>query len=108
MNINKFLESIYSLIAQAKIDEALDTIFGFFNDLRDQFSIMNEILIKLDVDKLNEDILVGFLVQTFKYVAKVPEHLSFCDRAELRLTQLGLSNKEAQNLVGLYRVQGWL
>jgi hypothetical protein len=81
-------------------------VFDVFWNLHAKWDVMNEILTKVDVTKLNESLMVGFMVQTFKYIKQVPAHLEFCDRVAVRLKEIGLSDKEIADLVDNYRETG--
>lgn len=108
LNIPKFLDRVYSLIEDENKSNAraLDVVFDVFWNLHARYDIMNDILGQVDINRLNETLMVGFLVQTFKYIDQVPNHLVFCDHAEARMRELGVSEKDIQELVGNYRETG--
>jgi hypothetical protein len=100
------LNRIYERCASGKRADGLDIVFDVFWNLHAKWDLMNEILTKADVTKLNESLMVGFMVQTFKYIKQVPAHLEFCDRAEAQMRILGKSEEEIEDLVGNYRETG--
>lgn len=106
LDIDKMLGSIYELQTQDKSRQALDIIFDVFWQLHTKFDLMNEILTKADVTKLDETLMVGFMVQTFKYIKQVPAHLDFCNRAEAQLRVVGLTEEEIHEVVDNYRDAG--
>lgn len=106
LDIDKMLNRIYEKCASGKRADGLDTVFDVFWNLHAKWDLMNEILTKADVTKLNESLMVGFMVQTFKYIKQVPAHLEFCDRAEAQMRVLGKSEEEIEDLVGNYRETG--
>ena len=106
LDIDKMLNRVYELTAVNKIDSAIDVVFDVFWQLHDKFEIMNSILEKTDVSKLDSNLIVGFLVQTFKYIEQIPNHLPFCDKAEARLLELGFSELAAKKLLLTYRDTG--
>ncbi len=106
LDIDKMLNRVYELNAANKIDDSIDIVFDVFWQLHNEFEIMNSILDKADVSRLDSHLIVGFLVQTFKYIEDIPGHLPFCDRAETRLLELGFSENEAKRLLLTYRDTG--
>lgn len=106
LDIDKMLNRIYEQVASGDKRDGIDVVFDVFWNLHDKWDVMNEILNKADVSKLNESLMVGFMVQTFKYIKQVPAHLDFCDRSAARMKELGLSDKEIEDLVGNYRETG--
>lgn len=106
LDVDAFLERVYAKLADGKDDRAMDVVFDTFWQLYDKFDIMNEIMAKADVSKLDGGLLVGFMTQTFKYIAQVPAHLDFCDRAAARMKDLGYDDKRIHNLVDRYRETG--
>jgi hypothetical protein len=106
LDIDKMLARIYEQSATESKRDGIDVIFDVFWNLHAKWDVMNEILTKADVSKLNEALMVAFMVQTFKYIKQVPAHLVFCDRAAARMKELGLTDKEVEDLVGNYRETG--
>lgn len=108
LNVPLFLERVYSRVEDEDSPNAagLDIVFDVFWNLYDKWDIMNDIMGQADVNRLNETLMVGFMVQTFKYIAKVPNHLTFCDKAAVRMKELGLDDKRIHDLVDRYRDTG--
>lgn len=106
LNVDEMLRRVYAKCADEEKADGLDIVFDVFWNLHDKWDIMNEILTKADVSKLNESLMVGFMVQTFKYINKVPAHLDFCDRSAARMKELGLTDEKIEDLVGNYRETG--
>jgi len=106
LDIDKMLNRIYEQAASGAKRDGIDVIFDVFWNLHAKWDIMNEILTKADVSKLNESLMVAFMVQTFKYIKQVPAHLEFCDRSAARMKELGLTDEEIEDLVGNYRETG--
>lgn len=106
LDIDKMLNRVYELTAANKIDRAIDVVFDVFWQLHDKFEIMNSILDKANLSKLDSNLIVGFLVQTFKYIEQVPNHFSFADKAQTRLLELGFSEMSAKKLLLPYRDTG--
>jgi hypothetical protein len=84
----------------------MDVVFDVYWNLYDKFDIMNNILAKADVSKLDGGLLVGFMTQTFKYIKQVPNHVPFCDRAAARMKEMGYDDKRIHDLVDRYRETG--
>ena len=108
LDVPVFLARVYSLVEdEDKPNSAgLDIVFDVFWNLYSKWDIMNDIMSQVDVNRLNETLMVGFMVQTFKYIKKVPAHLGFCDRAAVRMKELGLDDKRIHDLVDRYRDTG--
>lgn len=106
LDIDKMLNRVYDKHVQGKEAGAIDVIFEVFWQLHNKWDIMNEILIKADVSKLDGSLLVGFMVQTFKYIKQVPAHLDFCDRAAARMKEMGYDDERIHDLVDNYRETG--
>lgn len=106
LDVDKMLNRIYDKHAQGKEAGAIDVIFDVFWNLHTKWDFMNEILTKADVSKLDGSLLVGFMVQTFKYIKQVPAHLDFCDRAAARMKEMGYDDKRIHDLVDRYRETG--
>lgn len=106
LDIDSMLNKVYDLHAKDEDSRAMDVIFDTFWQLYDKYDIMSDILAKTDVSKVDGGLLVGFMVQTFKYIKKVPAHLDFCDRAAARMKDLGYDDKRIHDLVDRYRETG--
>lgn len=106
LDIDKMLNRVYDLHANGKHADAMDVVFDTFWQLYDKFDLMSEILAKVDASKLDGGLLVGFMVQTFKYVKKIPAHSDFCDRAAARMKDMGYDDNRIHDLVDRYRETG--
>lgn len=106
LDVDKMLNRVYELQANNKQDRAMDVVFDVYWNLYDKFDIMNDILAKADVSKLDGALMVGFMTQTFKYIKQVPNHIPFCDRAAARMKEMGYDDKKIHDLVDRYRETG--
>jgi len=106
LDIDKFLSIIYELNSDNKPDAAMDLIFDVYFNLHDRFDIMNIIVEKIDVKKINLSLMIGFLVQTFKYIKQVPAHSLLCDRVAHRALEIGEPEERIHKLVDKYRTTG--
>jgi hypothetical protein len=106
LDIDQMLNRIYDLHAAGKQSASIDVVFDVYWNLYKRFDIMNEILSKTDVSKLDGGLLVSFLAQTFKYIDQVPAHIDFCDRAAARMKDMGYDDKRIHDLVDRYRETG--
>jgi len=104
LHIPKFLTRVYTFSEEDQDDDALDVIFDVFWNLHNKFDIMNDILGQLDFNKLNENLMVGLMTQTFKYAQQVPNHKILCDKSEARMREQGADDKLIHDLVDPYRV----
>jgi len=102
LDIDKMLDRVYNLHASDKDDAALDVVFDVFWQLHAKFDIMNNILSKVDLTKIDESIMVGFMVQTFKYSKQVPEHTAFCNKVAARMKEIGRSDEDIHDIVDNY------
>jgi hypothetical protein len=102
LDIDKMLGRIYDYHVADKDDRALDVIFDVFWHLHAKFDIMNEILTKVDLTKVDEGIMVCFMIQTFKYSKQVPAHVSFCIRVAERMKEIGRTEEDIHDLVDNY------
>ena len=105
LDIDQFLDRVYKTI-EKNDHEAMDLVFDVFWQLYDKFNIMNDILAKVDVSKLNPTLMVGFLSQTFRYDMHIPNHEKFCQRVEFRLRELGEPEKRITSLLQGLRGSG--
>lgn len=104
LNIELFLERVYSLASDDFL--AMDLIFYVYYHLYDKFDVMNDVLSKIDTSKLNDVLLIGFMTHTFKYINKVPNHVIFCDKAAVRMKEMGHDDDLIHKLVDRYRKTG--
>jgi hypothetical protein len=106
LDIDKMFNRIYELVDQKKKAEAIDVVFDVFWQLHDKFDMMNDILSKADVMKLDISLMVCLLTQTFKYDKQVPNHVVFCKRVEDRARELGESEERISRLLQGLRGSG--
>lgn len=108
LDVPGFLNKVYSLVEpETKSNaRALDVVFDVFWNLYSRWDIMNDIMGQVDVNRLNESLMVGFMVQTFKYIKQVPNHLVFLDKAVVRMRELGVEEDRIHELVDRYRETG--
>jgi hypothetical protein len=103
LDIAQFLDRTYRLSEEGRDDRALDVIFDVFWNLHDHFDVMNDILGQLDFNRLNSSLMVGLMVQTFKYAKQVPNHRMLCDKSEACMRERGADDKKIAGLVEPYR-----
>ncbi len=106
LDVDGFLNRVYYFMKEDSADEAADVVYDVFFNLYTHFDIMNEIMEKADVNKLDSHLMLTFMVQTFKYIKQVPNHLDFCDRAAARMKELNFDDKRIHDLVDRYRTTG--
>ncbi len=106
LDIDKMLNRVYELVAANKIDPAIDIVFDVFWQLYNKFDIMNNILDKVNMSKLDSNLLVAFLTQTFKYAEQISNHNIFCDKAANRLREMGYDEDKIHRLVDDFRSAG--
>lgn len=94
LNIEEMLNRVYDLYIQDKDDRAMDVIFDVFWNLYNNFDIMNDILTKVDLTKIDEGLMLGFMTNTFKYSNQVSAYTEFCARVIARMRKIGRSEKD--------------
>jgi len=69
-----FLEEIYSLVAANNPNEAIDTLFTYIETLlaNGRFDACNELLKQVNINKLDTNLMIGFLAITLKAKDKLP------------------------------------
>ncbi|HVI39146.1 MAG TPA: hypothetical protein VM577_00665 [Anaerovoracaceae bacterium] len=102
----KMLARLYDLSAAKEIDKAHDLIVDVFWNLATMYEEMNDILGRVDVSKLEPSIMVGILVQTFKYDKQVPNHIVLLQKVEEKLKELGRSEEEVNKTLKGLRSSG--
>ncbi len=98
-----FFEKVYSLLENKKRADGIDLVYDVFFELYNRFDIMNDILSKIDTSKLTGGVLVSLMSQTFKYRHDIPAHTDYCNRAAVRLRELGSSEKEIDRYMKDFR-----
>lgn len=106
LNVDLMLDKIYRFHQADQDPRAIDVIFNTFWHLYKKFDLMNEILTKVDVDKLDEGLMVSLMVQTFRYAKQIPAHALFCNRVVVKLKEIGIPDEEVYELVANYRSTG--
>lgn len=101
---DKFLNLVASF--KDNDDHAMDIIFDVYYQLHDKFHIMNDICNKIDVNKYDLSILIGFTVQTFKYSDQVLGHELLCNRIAQKMRDDGEPEERITDLIGNYRQAG--
>lgn len=94
LDIEKTLTRLYDLSAAKEIDKGHDLIVDVFWNLAFMHNIMNDILGQLDISKLEPSLMIGFLVQTFKYDKQIPNHIILFEKVENKLKELGRGEEE--------------
>ena len=109
INIDKLLLKVYKFDNQKKIDAAIDIIIEFFWDAgaEQNYEIMNEFYKKIDVSKITDGaILCAPIMNTFKYIPKIPEHIPYCMKIMERYKEIGYADNEIHNIVDRYLTVG--
>lgn len=86
VNAPMWLEDIYSLVAQGKVDDAIDVLFHNMNAMfrRGEFVLCNEWLRAIDLKRLDANLLVGLLTIT----RSVSAQLSFRAKLVTKIEEL--------------------
>jgi hypothetical protein len=105
INIDELLSEVYKLDGQKNIDAAIDIIIEFFWDAgaEQNYKIMNEFYEKIDVSNITDGaILCAPVMNTFKYIPQIPEHIPYCMRAIERYKELGYADEKIHNIMDRY------
>lgn len=102
LDIDKMLSRVYDYHTADEDDRALDVVFDVFWQLHTKFDVMSDILSKVDMTKIDEGIMVAFMVQTFKYSKQVSSHVEFCNRVAARMREIGRTEEDIHDLVDNY------
>lgn len=109
INIDKLLFKVYNLDKLQKTDAAIDIIIEFFWKAAEKqnYEIMNEFYKKIDVSKITDGaILCCPVMNTFKYIPQVPNHIEYCNKAIERYAQLGYDEDRIHNIMDRYLYVG--
>lgn len=98
LDIDKMLNNIYNYILSDN-DKALDIIVDVFWHLHNKYDIMNDIMDRIDVTKLNGTCIISFLMMTANFTNKLSNRKSFCERAIIHLKNIG----DSDTLEDVYR-----
>lgn len=95
-NAPMWLEDIYSLIAQRKIDEAIDILFKNVNEMlcKNEFILCNDLLRTVDLKRLDTNLLVGFLTITLPASTELPFRATLVKRIDEKLRALAPERAE--------------
>lgn len=96
VNSPMWLEDIYSLVAQRKIDEAIDILFRHVNEMlcRNEFVLCNDLLYTVDLKRLDTNLLVGLLTITLPASTELPFRAKLVKRIEEKLRILAPGRAE--------------
>ena len=85
-----WLDEVYSLTARGEIDSAIDVLFDHVDDLllEGDFSTCNELLIAVDLKRLDTNLLIAILSITLSASEKLPNRTLLVSRVEKRLAEL--------------------
>ena len=104
-DIDNILNNIYNNSACNKIDAAIDIIIDFFWEASatQDFDAMNSFYEKIDLSKItNGEILCSPVMNTFKYIPQVPNHLVYWKKAVNRYKELGYEEDTIHNVMDRY------
>jgi hypothetical protein len=92
-----WLAQVYSYVKVGGIDDALDLICGHFDAVFDagKFEDCDAELRSVDVTRLEENTLVGFLSFTLPAADKLPSRKDLFDRIEMQLYRLSCDRVKA-------------
>lgn len=84
---SKILNDIYVLVSGGKPDEAIDVLFDYVDGLLcdGNFDECNDLLNVVDFERLDSNLVVGFLSITISAKDKLRSRSNFVERAEGRL-----------------------
>jgi hypothetical protein len=98
ININNFYESLYQ--SSFSTDKLIDSIYDFFwDDVKDNFELMDEVLLKINISKLPISIIICFLSCSFKYDSELKNYSDFYKRVVDDLKARGESEERIKNLL---------
>lgn len=93
------LDRIYALEASGAIDEALDVLFEHMDDLmRDPSEGAYAFLDAVDVTRLKEDLIVGFLSITYP-VKHWPSRIRLFERASAHLYKIAGPERDVEQML---------
>lgn len=98
-NVDGFLNKIYQLSLRKLEDSALDVMFDAFYNLWNRFDLMIEILDKVDITKLTDSVMTGFLVCTFKYSLQLSNYYNFFNKVSQELINRGKPESEIKEML---------
>jgi hypothetical protein len=90
MQIDRFLEEVYKLAKLDDLDGATDRIFDFIDRLLcdSLFPVCDEVLRRVDVEKLSTSLMRSFLSITDAAKHKLPSRPAFYQKIEQRMVCL--------------------
>jgi len=98
-----WLEDVYSLFETNKMRKAIDVVFDNIDNLccEQRFEEIDEILSKVDLDRLDENLIVAFLTISFGAKNYIKQRASFYEKAEFKLLEAKDPDVVKQILNGL-------
>lgn len=99
--IEEFLEEVYRLAKFRNVESATDRVFDFIDKLLcdDEFVICDEILKRVDVDKLPTTLMRSFLTITHAAKGKLPARQALYRKIDRKMAELKGANK-AGRIIG--------
>jgi hypothetical protein len=108
-DIDEILSKIYDFDSQDEQDYAIDVIIEFFWDAaaaRD-FEAMNLFYEKIDLSKITKgSIICSPVMNTFKYIPQIPNHLVYWEKAVERYRELGYDEDRIHSVMDRYQKVG--
>jgi len=85
-----FLTNLYEAIGKVHDEKLIDLLIERFDIALSTgfFSVADELLEELDIDKLNSNLIICILSATRRARGQLPKRQDFVDRARGRLTEL--------------------
>lgn len=101
-DIDNFLDKVYLLSRLDKVDSATDLIFDYIDWLlrAGEFNTCNELLLRVDVEKLTTTLMLSFLTITAAAKSKLGARSDMYQRVESRMTRL-MDGDVTRHLIGL-------
>lgn len=98
--IEEFLDRIYMLCARHEPEEAADLVFARIDSILSagEFEICDVLISKVDVGRLDSNLMVSFLMTTVAAAEKLPSRLGFVSKVETALRNIK-GEQAAANLV---------
>jgi hypothetical protein len=83
----RWLEQIYTFCAEGKLNSGLYLVLDELDELLHEHNVArcDEILVAADVDRMPAEVLLAFLMGTFRARAALSARVAFLDRVETKL-----------------------